>query len=111
MNYPAEDWIRHHATFSPNKQALVDLASGRSFTYEELDNRITKAAVYFRDSLGVDRGDRIAVICHNDSDVFEIQFACRRLGAIFMPLNWRLAVAELEFICNDGEPKVLTHGS
>ena len=111
MNYPAEDWIRHHATFSPSKQALVDLASGRSYTYVELDNRITKAAIYFRDSLGVERGDRIAVICHNDSDVFEIQFACRRLGAIFMPLNWRLAVAELEFICNDGAPKVLTHGS
>ena len=110
MNYPAEDWIRHHATFSPGKQALVDLASDRAYTYAELDVRITKAAVYFRDSLGVKRGDRIAVVCHNDTDVFEIQFACRRLGAIFMPLNWRLAVAELEYICNDGAPKVLVHG-
>ena len=46
----------------------------------------------------------------NDTDVFELQFACRRLGAIFLPLNWRLAVPELEFICNDAAPVVLIHG-
>ena len=50
------------------------------------------------------------MLSHNDSDVFEIQFACQRLGAIFLPLNWRLAVPELEFICNDATPKVLIHG-
>ncbi len=110
MSYPAEDWIRHHTRFSPGKEALVDLASDRAFTYGELDARIDRAALYLRDGLGIERGDRVAVICHNDSDVFEIQFACRRLGAVFMPLNWRLAVAELEYICNDGGPKVLIHG-
>mgnify|MGYP003974691637 FL=1 len=110
MSYPAEDWIQHHTRFSPDKQALVDLASARSLTYAELDDRIRRAALYLRDGLGIGEGDRVAIICHNDSDVFEVQFACRRLGAIFMPLNWRLAVAELEFICNDGGPNVLVHG-
>ncbi len=47
----------------------------------------------------------------NDTDVFELQFACRRLGAIFLPLNWRLAVPELEFICKDAGPVVLIHGA
>src|SRR5258707_15074342 len=46
----------------------------------------------------------------NDPVVFELQFACRRLGAIFLPLNWRLAVPELEFICKDSGPGVLIHG-
>ena len=46
----------------------------------------------------------------NDTDVFELQFACRRLGAIFLPLNWRLAVPELEFIAKDAGPVVLIHG-
>ena len=59
---------------------------------------------------GVGLGDRVAVLSHNDSDVFEIQFACRRLGAIFLPLNWRLAVPELVFICNDAKPKALISG-
>ena len=56
------------------------------------------------------RGDRVAVLSHNDSDVFEAQFACQRLGAIFMPLNWRLATPELEFICGDAEPRAFLHG-
>ena len=110
MSVAAEDWITHHATFTPNKQALVDLASDRHLTYAQLDARITKAALYLRDALGVGENDRVAIISHNDSDAFEIQFACRRIGAIFMPLNWRLAVAELEYICNDGGPHVLIHG-
>ncbi len=110
MSIAAEDWIRHHARFTPDKLALADLASDRHFTYAEFDARITRAALFLRDGLGVGNNDRVAILCHNDSDVFEIQFACRRVGAIFMPLNWRLAVPELEYICNDGGPKVLFHG-
>ena len=110
MSVAAEEWIKHHATFAPGKEALVDLASDRKFTYAEMDARVTRAALYFRDSLGVGENDRVALLCHNDSDAFEVQFACRRIGAIFMPLNWRLAVAELEYICNDGAPTVLVHG-
>ena len=52
---------------------------------------------FFHNILGVRAGERIAVLCHNDSDVFEIQFACQRIGAIFLPVNWRLALPELEF--------------
>jgi len=110
MSVVAEDWIQHHATFTPGKEALVDLASGRGFTYGEFHARIDKAALYLRDALGVGENDRVALVSLNDSDAFEIQFACRRIGAIFMPLNWRLAVAELEYICKDGGPHVLIHG-
>ena len=110
MSISAEDWIHHHTSVNPDKEALVDLASDRRFTYAEFDARITRAAQFLHHGLGVRDGDRVAVLCHNDSDVFEIQFACRRVGAIFMPLNWRLAVAELEYICNDGGPTVLIHG-
>ena len=110
MSVPAEDWIGHHAGFSPDNAALHDLASDRHFTYAEFDDRIDRAALFLRDGLGIESNERVAVLCHNDSDVFEIQFACRRVGAIFMPLNWRLAVAELEYICNDSGPVALLHG-
>lgn len=104
------DWIEYHVMASPGREAVHDLASGRRFTYAEFDERISRAALWMRDRLGVQKGDRVAVLCHNDSDMFEIQFACRRLGAIFLPLNWRLAVPELEFICGDAEPRALLHG-
>src|SRR5262249_24544053 len=50
-----------------------------------------------------------AVLAHNSSDLFELQFACQRLGAIFAPMNWRLTVPELRFIVNDCAPVVLFH--
>jgi len=105
----AHDWIAHHARISPEREAIHDLASGRRFSYKQFDTRITQLALYLR-SLSVGEGDRVAVLSHNDSDVFEIQFACSRLGAIFLPLNWRLAVSELEFISKDATPKVLLYG-
>src|SRR6187549_2055491 len=107
---PVEDWIAYHARFAPGSMAAHDLASGRRFTYAEFDRRITRAALWLNRSFGVGRGDRVAVLSMNDTDVFELQFACRRLGAIFLPLNWRLAVPELEFITRDSEPVVLIHG-
>ena len=107
---PVEDWIAHHARFAPRSEAAHDLASRRRFTYAAFDDRITRAALWLHQAFGVAQGDRVAVLSMNDTDVFELQFACRRLGAIFLPLNWRLAVPELEFICKDANPVVLIHG-
>jgi fatty-acyl-CoA synthase len=107
----AEDWITYRAKFSPEFEAAHDLASNRRFTYTQFDARISQAAAYLQRTLGVERGERVAVMAMNDSDVFEIQFACQRIGAIFLPLNWRLAVPELEFICNDATPEVLICGT
>ena len=111
MSIAVADWIAHHAACAPERQALHDLQSGRRFTYGEMDARVTRAALFLRDGLQVGAGDRVAVLCHNDSDVFEIQFACRRLGAIFLPLNWRLAVPELAYICRDATPAALLYGT
>ena len=106
----AADWISHHARYTPAAEAARDVSSGRRFTYAEFDQRVTRAALWLEASFGIARGDRVAVLSLNDTDVFELQFACRRLGAIFVPLNWRLAVPELDFICRDATPKVLLHG-
>src|ERR1700747_1653008 len=53
--------------------------------------------------------NRVAVLALNTTDTLEVQFACGRLGAIFVPLNIRLNVPELEFIVGDAAPKVMVH--
>ena len=45
----------------------------------------------------------------NTTDTMEVQFACFRLGAVFLPLNNRLTVPELQFIVGDAAPKVMIH--
>ena len=84
------DWIAHHASRRPDKVAILDLAIGRRLTYRELDRRASRLAAALR-SMGVGRGDRVAILAHNCAEFFDLQFACGRLGAIMVPLNWRLA--------------------
>lgn len=105
---PAYDWIGHHADHRPTREAVRDLGSDRSFTYAELDQRIDALAAHLT-SLGVERGTRVGVLAHNGVEYFDIQFACARLGAICVLLNWRLTVTELEYILNDSSPLVLIH--
>lgn len=107
MTDQAYDWIAHHANTRPSKLAILDLYSGRRFTYAEVHNRVARLAGFFQDSLSVNHGDRVAVLSQNTSDIFEIQFACARLGAIFQPLNFRLTIPELAFIVSDAAPVVL----
>src|SRR4051812_4399322 len=103
------DWIAHHARRTPNKIALIDLATARRFSYAKLDNRVARLASHFRDWHGIARGDRVAVLALNTTDTLEVQFACGRLGAVMVPLNTRLTVPELQFIVDDAAPKVMIH--
>lgn len=100
------DWISHHAYRTPEKLAVVDLGSGRQIDYRTFNRRIDGLAVHLRDT-GIARGDRIAVLALNTTDTLEVQFACGRVGAIFIPLNNRLALEELDFILQDSMPRIL----
>jgi len=88
---------------------MVDLHTGRQFTYAAFHDRVGRLASGLRSAYGVSRGDRVGVLAHNSSDLCEIQFACGRLGAVFVPMNWRLTVPELTFIVGDCSPVVLIH--
>ncbi|NPU12101.1 long-chain fatty acid--CoA ligase [Bradyrhizobium sp. 83002] len=103
------DWIAHHARRTPAKTAMVDLGSNRRFTYAEFDARVARLAGHLRDACGLGRGDRVTVLALNATDTLEVQFACFRVGAIFVPLNTRLTVPELQFIVGDCAPKLMIH--
>ena len=108
MSFAYFDWIAHHAETRGDRTAAIDLATRRRFSYAALDDRIDRLATHLA-SLGVTRGERVAVLAANTTDILEVQFACFRLGAIFTPLNIRLTVHELAFIIGDCAPIVLAH--
>ena len=104
------DCIAHQAMRRPDAVAAVDLATGRRHTYRAWDRRIGSVATALQDRFGIGSGDRVAVLAMNSTDMFDIQFACWRIGAIFVPLNWRLADPELAAIMADCEPALLVFG-
>ena len=109
MSIPYYDCIAHHAMRRPDSLAAVDLATGRHHTYQAFDERIARLAGSLRRTHGIAPGDRVAMLAPNTTDTFEVQFACGRIGAIFVPLNWRLANPELRAILADCTPAMLVY--
>lgn len=111
MNIRASDWLAFHADRTPDKAAMIDQATGRVCTYAQMHERSGRLASYLRRAWGVQPGDRVAILARSSSDYFELQFACVKLGAMMLPLNWRLAEPELLFILNDAAPRGLVYDS
>ncbi|MCP5083548.1 MAG: long-chain fatty acid--CoA ligase [Alphaproteobacteria bacterium] len=90
----------------PGRTAL-SFENGQSWTYRELDQWAAAIAAHLAADHQVSKGDRVAFLGFNHPGMIALLFACARLGAILVPLNWRLAEAELGFILQDSSPKVL----
>lgn len=107
MYSKVHDWISSHRDVRPDAVAMTDLFSERSYTYRQMDERVACCAGFLRDDLGISKGDHVAILSQNSSDFIEIMFACARIGAVLVPLNYRLVADELNFITNDAEAKAL----
>ncbi len=97
--------IARNAAFTPDKPAIH--FEGATLTYAAFNARIEATAKALKAECGVGRGDRVAILSLNRPDYLVLLYACARLGAILVPLNWRLAVAEQLFILSDAGAKVL----
>ena len=106
MTLAAYDWIEYHTVTTPDKRAMLDLASGRDYSYADMHERVARVAGALR-AMDVKAGDRVAFLCLNTTDVMELIFGCWRIGAICLALNFRLTPPELAFILNDSETDVV----
>ena len=97
--------IARNAAFTPDKPAIH--FEGATLSYAAFHARIEATAKALKADCGVGRGDRVAILSLNRPDYLVLLYACARLGAILVPLNWRLAVAEQLFILSDASVKVL----
>lgn len=98
-------WIERRADFHPDRVAIH--FEGDDVTYGALAQRIARVATALKHGLGVRRGDRVALLSLNSPDYLALLFACARLGAILVPLNWRLAPPEHAFILGDSTPSAI----
>lgn len=104
------DILTKRALLTPDREAIIELASGNRYTYAELDQRANRAANFLREGYGVEKGDRVSILAHNSVAYVDLLFGLGKLGAILAPLNWRLTSRELTYIVNDCQPKVLIVG-
>jgi fatty-acyl-CoA synthase len=99
------DLIDRNAAFAPAKPAIR--FGDSTLTYTQLAGRIAQTARALKSQLGIGRGDRVAILAANHPDLLVLLYACARLGAVLVPLNWRLAVPEQIYILTDASVKAL----
>lgn len=97
-------WIEGWAGLAPGRVALR--FEGRELTYAGFAQQVRSAAAALARA-GVHRGECVAYLGCNSPTMLALLFGCARLGAIFMPLNWRLAPPEHCQVLRDSTPRLL----
>ena len=93
-------FLAKRAKLSPQLEAIVEVERDRRFSYAEMNARVNRVAHTLLDR-GVRPGDRVAFLMMNSAEYLEGYFACAKIGAVMVPLNWRLVPDELDFILRD----------
>ncbi len=96
--------LKINAKKFPNTVMLKD--SQRSFTYPEVNRRVNKLAHSLL-SLGLTKGDKVAVLLENSIEIVEVFLATAKTGIIIVPINFRLVSAEVEYIVADSDAKAM----
>ncbi len=100
-------WVQRWSDLHPNKSAII--FEGKHISYSDLHRGANRSACWLR-SVGIKKGDRVAVLLHNCPEFIEIYLACCRLGAIFVPLNFRSAVPEINYFLKNAQPGLFIFG-
>lgn len=100
--------LEHHARRTPDRAATV--FEGRTSSYAETADRARSLAGGLHER-GVGRGDVVALLAHNCPELLDALFAANYLGAVAMPINWRLAAAEVQYILGHSEARALVCGA
>ena len=93
------DWATKRAVLQPDATIIIS-DDGRTFTYADFNTRVNRVANALP-GLGVTKGERIAVLFPNNPEFLEVFFATAKIGALMVPLNYRLAPPELTYILGD----------
>ncbi|HEX5946806.1 MAG TPA: AMP-binding protein, partial [Acidimicrobiales bacterium] len=96
--------LAHHATRAPDKPITV--FEGETITYGQMAGRAAALATGLAER-GIGRGDVVGLLSYNCPEMLETIFAANHVGAIAMPINWRLAPPEVRYILDHSEAKAL----
>ncbi len=100
-------WVQRWGELWPEKTAII--YEGRTISYRHLHQRADRASCWLQ-SLGIEKGDRVAVMLKNCPEFIDLYLACSRLGAIFVPVNFRLVGRELLYIIKNCRPRLFLYG-
>jgi len=101
--------LRNRARLNPDRLAYIDGNLDVRLSFDELHTRVSQLANAFV-AAGIEKGERVGLLAMNSAEFMESYFALGTIGAVVVPLNWRLVPDELEFILKDSGTRRLIFG-
>ncbi|WP_306058472.1 fatty acid--CoA ligase [Natronococcus wangiae] len=100
------DTLEQSVDRHPDRDAIVYPRKDQRWTYAAFDERVNRLANALLEA-GIEKGDRVATVLQNGSEMALTVYACAKIGAVFTPLNFRLPAGEIEYIVDDAGAKLL----
>ena len=100
-------WVQRWAELHTDKPAII--FEEQKISYGDLCKRADSTSCWLQ-SIGIEKGDRVAVLLDNCPEFIDLFLACSRLGAIFVPINFRITALELDYFIKNSRPRLLIHG-
>ncbi|MEO1624246.1 MAG: long-chain fatty acid--CoA ligase [Bacteroidota bacterium] len=101
------DWAAKWALYSPHKLAFAEHETGRTLSFSQLNRLGNRLSFHLMEIQQLQKGDRIAVLAENCLEYLILFAAAQKTGVILVPLNYRLATAEIDFLLENSSPKLL----
>ncbi len=101
------DWINKWSIYQPEKTAIREYETGRTLSYQELENIGNRIANLFTKEYNLGIGDRVAVLSKNRLEFVMLFIAAQKTGVTLVPLNFRLAPREIDYLLEDCSPSLL----
>jgi fatty-acyl-CoA synthase len=105
------DWLSRRQLYTPDKTAIIDDGTGRTYTYSVLNRRANRLARYLQRQFRVKPKMRVACLSVNNIEYVDLYFACGKIGAILVPLNYRLRQHGIREMVIDCRPRLLVYES
>lgn len=102
-----QDWAAKWAVYSPDKIAIREHERDRTCTYSQLNRLGNRLVHYLRSEYNLQKGDRVAILAEFSIEYIIAFSAAQKAGIILVPLNYRLASAEIGYLLHDSAPALL----
>ncbi|MEX0723423.1 MAG: long-chain fatty acid--CoA ligase [Gracilimonas sp.] len=104
------DWLSKRKELTPDKEAIIDLVSGKRLDYKTLNIRAENLASTLQNEYKLSAGDRVCVVAKNCLETVDLFFACGKLGVILVPLNFRLPAPAIQDLVENCRPSLFVFG-
>jgi len=100
------DWLKKWAEYSPDNLMLREYHSGNEWSYSDFNNKVNYLANCLQSEFDIKKGERVAVLSKNNHAFVALFFACAKIGAILVPINFRLTTEEIKNLTAEITPKL-----